>query len=523
MRSRTLLTLALLATMSHSARAADQAARARRPGNEPWSDGPTLAVKAGYGEGKRKSAANLLSKALLRLRALEWGQGRSIPIVDDMLNFLRGSNGRPGYVHELWEKRAQLRGHVAASRRQLHRDADASRGRLTHALADAGFVGQDRLRLAELLVWRNLAYNSSTLAHGSVAPGGAEDEATEARARAGLENAVLASFRLSRRLEEAVAHNDPSRFLHLSDTIDIHGAELAAFPEKEPGKFRRTNFTWPRNSFGVDWWRIHGSNGEAAQFQRMLEQPRGKVRPLDWFRRRPLNFSARALYWIHNVHPYRDGNGRNEVLMSWPLARAAGFPLPPQYDSASGAFKAAATKWGGTPLDLHDLLARGALASERFFHTLRPLIAGTRFVSLHTQKGLVAGVVANRGGRNERSLLVMFPVTHAADPDPELTDEAKAGRLTMTGGSFDPGQITIEYAINGRHNTWQRVRPQAVQSWDARYPWWSTAEPIFKIELPYGYDYINLRIQDPGGQPLGAPDYYLKITGQRDLMAELEH
>ncbi|HJZ84179.1 MAG TPA: Fic family protein [Polyangia bacterium] len=512
---RGLLALAVGLAVAATARAADRAARVARPSGAAWSDGPTLYLKQQVAAGMGQDNS-LPRREKLRLRALDWGSGETIPINQDLRNYLAGHGNQQGALAELWAARRAASGtsRAMAERRQLLVQAHESRQRVQSALRTLGFESADQDRLAELMVWRNLAYGSSTLAHGSTAPGGPANEDAQRRARDGLRDAVAKSFVLGDRLAHAAALQDGGQFLHFADMLSLHAEAAKGFPDKEPGQVRWVNFEWPFNSFGVDYPRLHGRDGEIARFERFLRSgsstgPKG--RPVSAFTRQPLQVMARSLYWLHNIHPFRDGNGRTEVLTGWALARGAGYPLPIEYDQASGDFRLAATKWGGTALDLRDFLARGALASERFLNALRPLLEDRRVLSVHTDQGAVGTVVARRSGSGERSLLVMLPVTHALANDSELSAEVKRGRAVLTGGSFDPEQITIEFAVDGKHGQWRTLRPAAIHDWDARYPWWSTAEPVFQIDLPFGYQFVNFRVLGPGGQNLGADDYYMDL------------
>ena len=284
-----------------------------------------------------------------------------------------------------------------------------------------------------------------------------------------------------------------------------------------PGQVRTVNFTWPVNSFGTDKAALPG---QVARFQKFLEPAKGGkgYNRSKAFARNPLRFMSTTLYWMHNVHAFRDGNGRTEQLMNWSMAKAAGFPLPLDYDQASGKFKLAATMWGGSQRDLHSFIAKGALGTERFVRKLMPQMAGQKIVSNHTDHGAVGMVTAGKGQRN---LVVMMPVTHARTMDSDLLSEQGKNRVVHTGSSFDPKKVTIQIAINGRHNKWQTIKPAAVNRWNQRYPWWTTVEPMFKVPLPKDAQFVNFRVMGPDGKQISTADYYMNLQGYSNINSRI--
>ena len=511
-------TLLVLLATAPGARA-DRASRLQRPGVESCSDGPTLLWKHKVSTAGPNGAPQLYRQSKLRLKALQWGESATITVNDDLKNYLTGANGTTGLSTGALE---QLRQRVAASGarpaalqapgKRLFSVALSSRERLSGLLSRQGIEGQQRNLLAEMMVWRNLAYHSATLAHGSFGPDDPGDGALQEKARDGLDAAVAASFTLGRRISQGGQGQ-----LRWQDITHLQGTAIKDFPEKEPGQVRNVNFTWPVNSFGVHHPTLHGADGQVARFTKFLEAGGGERSKA--LGKNPLGFMARTLYWVHNIHPFRDGNGRTEVLLGWSLARAAGYPLPLDYDQSSGAFKLAATKWGGTRSDLRGFLAQGALGTERFARKLLPLLRGGKIVSSHTDHGAVGMVTSSTAG--QRNLLVMFPVTHARQMDKELQAEQGKNRVVLTGSTFDPASVRIEIAIDGKHNRWQTVTPAAINRWNRRYPWWTTVEPIYKVALPAGASYVNFRVIGADGQKVGAEDYYLNLRGYQNINSRI--
>jgi hypothetical protein len=354
-----------------------------------------------------------------------------------------------------------------------------------------------------MMVWRGLAYNSSTLAHGSFGPGEPGNVELQNKARTGLVAAVRESFKLGERLGEAVRRKS-GRFIRWDDLRSLQATALKELPIKEPGEVRHFNFAAPINSFGVHYPRLHGDSGEVHQMWLKLEQPNAKSAA-----ERPLTFMARTLYWLHNVHPFGDGNGRTEVLSGWSMARATGFPLPLEFDQGAGRFKLAASKWGGTRTDLKRFIARGALGTERFVKTLLPVLGRDRIESSHTDHGAVSMVTRSPEGK--RHLVVMFPVNHARQPDGELQAEANKNRIVVTGGAFDPKGMQINISIDGKHNPWNKVSPVAVNQWERRYPWWTTVEPIYKVRLPDNANFVDFQVLGPGGRRVGPDNFYINL------------
>ena len=501
------------------AQARDRAPRALRPANESWSDGPTLYLKHKIRTTRAKNPAVPYFHAKAKLRAMKWGQKAGITINEDAFNFLNGANGKAGAVAELRSQKGQ---HSAASVSRkfgkLTKAAMTSRTRVGTILSKNGFVGAQQNMLAEMMVWRGLAYNSSTLAHGSFGPKDAGNAELQQKAERGLNNAIVASFKLGARLQTAVAKKDKT-FLRWQDIIKLQSTAIKDFPEKEPGQVRKVNFTWPVNSFGVTWENLHGQKGQVARFQKFLEP--AKNNRSTGFAKNPLRFMSTTLYWLHNVHAFRDGNGRTEVLANWSMAKAAGFPLPLDYDQGSGKFKLTATKWGGTMRNMHTFVAQGALGTERFVRKLMPHLAGHKIVSNHTDHGAVGMVTAQSKGAGQRNLMIMLPVTHARKMDAELKSEQGKNRVVHTGSSFDPSKVTIQIAVNGRHNEWKTVKPAAVNQWNRRYPWWTTVEPMYKVPLPQGANFVNFRVMGPDGKQISTADYYMDLQKYQNINSRI--
>lgn len=498
--------------------APDFAPKVTRPTHESWSDGPTLLLKHRILNAKPQTQAQRYREARLRLKAIEWGQRSTITTVEDVRNFLAGAEGKQGAIAELKARLGANPKPVAVVSPKLIKAATTSRERVSNLLRTSGVDAAGQSMLAEMMVWRGLAYNSSTLAHGSFGPKDAGNEELQLKAKLGLERAIARSFSLGERLQRAA--NDPRASLSWNDVKELQAEAVREFPEKEPGKVREVNFTWPVNSFGVHWENLHGEKGQVAKFEQRLAKSagRGGQTPLV---RNPIGVMARTLYWLHNVHPFRDGNGRTEVLLAWSMARGAGYPLPLEFDSLSGEFKLAATKWGGAPSDLRSFLAKGALGTERFVRKLLPVLDGGKLVSTHSDHGAVGSVVAPRSGRGDRSLVVMFPVTFAKTLDPELESEAGKNRVVMTGDRFDPKGVKIQIAIDGKHNAWQTIEPAAVNHWTERYPWWKTVEPIYKVKLPANASYVNFRVVDGSGRAVSNIDFYMNLRDYRNLGSRL--
>jgi hypothetical protein len=480
---------------------------ADRPTNEHWSDGPTLYWKHKVATGSDPRAIYRHSR--LRLKALKWGTNMTIPTFSDMKNYLEGFGGTSGALAQLKQRMTSstaTRGTVQRRLVQHQRAALASKDRVAALLGERGITGEQCNRLAEMMVWRGLAYNSSTLAHGSFGPEDTANYALQRKARDGLDAAIGESFKLGRRLKAAVAGD--GRFLRWDDIRNLQGIAIKDFPDKEPGQVRSLNFAWPMNSFGVHYPRLHGDDGEVHKLWARLEKNKAKV-----FAKNPLSFMGRTLYWLHNVHPFRDGNGRTQVLLNWSMAQAAGFPLPLEYDQASGRFKLAATKWGGARSDLTRFIAMGAIGTERFVKKLLPVLGkGAQIESSHTNRGAVSMVTRSSDG--QRHLLVMVPVTHAKAMDPELAAEQKKNRVVLTGATFDPQKLRLKVAVGGKQNPWQDVAPAAVHTWDTRYPWWTTVEPIFKVALPKDAAFVDFHVAGPDNRRAGPENFYMNLRDQ---------
>jgi len=496
---------AIALLLCSAAKAEDSAPRAARPVG--GSDGPTLYWQHKVASQGPQSPKEMLRRSRLRLKALQWGENKTIPINQELRQTLAGAVVELGRLTS-----SSSKGSYYTRTRDLKREALASKDRVHTLLTRAGITTDDqRSRLAEMMVWRGLAYNSSTLAHGSFGPQDGGNQELQQKARDGLSASIGHSFKLGRRLHGAVTRRN-GRFLRWDDIRELQAIAIKDFPEKEPGEVRHVNFAWPMNSFGVHHPRLHGNGGEVHKLWAQLERDRGGA-----FAQSPLTFMGRTLYWLHNIHPFRDGNGRTEVLLNWTLAQAAGFPLPLEYDQGSGKFKLAATKWGGTRNDLTRFVARGALGTERFVKALLPVLGGDRIVSSHTDHGAVSMVTRSRTGREH--LVVMFPVTHARSSDADLRSEQNRNRLVVCGERFDPSRIKVRVAIDGKHNPWQTVSATAVHKWDQRYPWWSTAEPMFKIPLPRGAALADFHVLGPDGQRVGPENFYMNLRDYQDIGA----
>jgi hypothetical protein len=436
----------------------------------------------------------------VRLKAFNWAENKTIPTFAPLREKIGG-----GLLSEMKTKAASSTQRSAYGRgtRKLTQAALASRERVARLLDESGIRGQQQNRLAEMMVWRGLAYNSSTLAHGSFGPKEPGNVELQGKARNGLVAAVRASFKLGQRLGEAVKQKS-GRFIRWDDIKDLQAVALKELPIKNPGEVRHFNFAWPVNTFGVHHPRLHGDSGEVHQMWAKLEKPNARSAA-----ERPLTFMARTLYWLHNIHPFTDGNGRTEVLSNWSMARATGFPLPLEYDQGSGRFKLAASKWGGTRTDLKRFIARGALGTERFVKALLPVLGRDKIESSHTDHGAVSMVTRSQDGK--RHLVVMFPVNHARQSDKELSTEASKNRIAFTGTTFDPRSVQINVTVDGKHNPWKKVSPVAVHKWDKRYPWWTTVEPIYKVPLPDTAKFVDFHVVGPGGQRVGPGNFYMNL------------
>ncbi len=510
-----ILVLALVAFAS-SALAQNRGPRMARPTADHWSDGPTLLLKHKVATSRAKNPANAYVRTRARLRAMNWGKNKAaINVNDDMYNSLNGFGTQAGMVKELKAHKGQHKPTVHRRHGKLIKAAHTSRDRVAKLLKQHGVTGEQQNMLAEMMVWRGLAYNSSTLAHGSFGPKDTGNADLQLKAFNGLNAAIASSFKLGTRLQQAVKAKSKT-FVSWKDITHLQSVAIKAFPEKEPGKVRTVNFTWPVNSFGTDKAALPG---QVARFQKFLEPTNGKgYNRSKAFSKNPLRFMSTTLYWLHNVHAFRDGNGRTEQLMNWSMAKAAGFPLPLDYDQASGRFKLAATMWGGTQRDLQSFIAKGALGTERFARKLMPHLAGQKIVSNHTDHGAVGMVTAGKGQRN---LMVMLPVTHARKMDSDLLSEQGKNRVVHTGSSFDPKKVTIQIAINGRHNNWQTIKPAAVNHWNNRYPWWKTVEPMFKVALPKGAQFVNFRVMGPDGKQISTADYYMNLQNYSNINSRI--
>ncbi len=511
------LVLVLSLVMASSALAQNRTTRMARPSGDHWSDGPTLLLKHKVARSRAKNPANAYVHARARLRAMNWGKNRAaINVHEDMYNFLNGHGASKGAVQELKAQKGQHKPTTHRRFGKLVKAAHGSRDRVAKLLKSHGISGDQQNLLAEMMVWRGLAYNSSTLAHGSFGPKDKGDGDLQQKAFEGLNNAIASSFKLGNKLQRQVKAKSHT-FVSWKDITNLQSVAIKAFPEKEPGKVRTVNFTWPVNSFGTDKAALPG---QVNRFQKFLE---GKTVGKGYnrskaFSRNPLRFMSTTLYWLHNVHAFRDGNGRTEQLMNWSMAKGAGFPLPLDYDQASGNFKLAATKWGGNQRDLQSFIAKGALGAERFARKLVPHLKGQKIVSNHTDHGAVGMVTAGNGQRN---LMVMLPVTHARKMDADLQAEQGKNRVVHTGKSFDPSRVTIQIAINGRHNAWKTVKPAAVNSWNNRYPWWKTVEPMFKVPLPKDAQFVNFRVMGPDGKQISTADYYMNLQNYNNINSRI--
>ncbi len=491
-------------------------ARGARP--EPgWSTGPKLQLEQKINVVPEKDAPELLLREKARLRSENLGERRGIRGDDDLRNYLQGHGGDPGAIGRLAERgkgkpvdgRALPKAINAAN--QSARDA---RVRIESLLKQEHVDGDQLRSLQEIMVWRSLAYNSSTLAHGSFGPKDGPNEVIAKAARDGLLAAIDRSFSVGDRLAESVKSQDKSKFLKLDDFKDLHWDTVRFLPDGMVQKEREVR-TWSFGSgFGVAG--SENNRGIVSPMNPSLQEARQKrglpatesvldsrirasqnlldrlTDSKDWSKtvsENPLLLIGASEYALHNEHWFRDGNGRTESLATLPLSRAAGFPLPIEYDQLSGDFRLAAQKWGGTRLDMYEFLAKGAQATERFAKAALSVIGGDKIVSTLTDRGTVASVLEAKGG--ERSLMVMMPVTHAhgaegdiakvAEKDAELKELIERDRIVTAGGAFEPKKLKLELSVNGRENQWQRVDARAVNQFASRYDWWSTAEPIFKV------------------------------------------
>jgi hypothetical protein len=540
MRSLAFAGLVVVSTLAPRA----QAAKAR-PAS--ISTGPKLALEHQIDAADEAQLPSLLRREEARLRSMRRGEARGIRPDGDLRNYLTGYNGLPGAIQKLREKVGdRARPTAAEERARWNEIARGARDRMNALLAGAGLNSHEVASVAELMVWRGLSYNSSTLAHGSFGPGWGGNVDLQAAARQGLLAAVDQSFRLSERLKDAVEHEDRARFFRAQDVHDLHAANLSRFPadlpQIEPGRVRDWTFG---SGFGVAAARNNRGivvpasvrdrgNGSVLEWRvrmadRLLQRLTSRPGWAQSIKEQPLFLLGATEYALHNEHWYRDGNGRSESLLNYPLARAAGFPVPLEYDQHSGAFRLAVQRWGGTRHDLYEFLAQGALAAERFLGTLLPVMGRGRIVSTQAERGTVASVVKEPGG--ERSLLVMVPITHAQGPDgdlerarvadPELAELMGRGRLVSTGPDIDPRQFKVQVAVNGRENAWVDVQPTTVHEWPERYPWWRTAEPIYKVQLPADARFVNFRIHGPAGAALHEGDYYVNLEAHADINQRL--
>jgi hypothetical protein len=497
------------------------AARTPRPTRDGWSDGPTLYIKHKISTASPRKLQRIHRSSKLRLKVLDIGTKATISTAQDLRNYLGGHGSDRGAIAEM---QARLAGTQTTTARKgsgrLYKVALSSRERVRGLLERHGVTKDERNLLAEMMVWRNLAYNSSTLAHGSFGPKDTGNAELQTKARDGLNAAISESFKLGSRLERSV-QTRRGDFLRWHDIARLQGAAIKDFQEKEPGQVRSVNFSWPVNSFGVDWQLLHGNAGLVGKFGRHLEKQGAASQRNGRYAKNPLKLMTRTLYWLHNVHAFRDGNGRAEVLVGWSMAKAGGFPLPLHFDQAAGDFKLAATKWGGTRSDLQRFVARGAVRTEAFARKLLPLLGQSKIVSSHTDHGAVAAVTAPRKGGGSRNLVVMFPVTHAKQMDAELAAEQGKNRVVLTGERFDPGKVRIQIAVNGKHNQWKTVTPSAVNRWDKRYPWWTTVEPIYKVQLPGNANFVNFRVIDGKGNRIGPKDYYMNLQDYQNINSRI--
>jgi hypothetical protein len=491
----------------------------QRPAGDVWSDGPTQLLKYQVRKAlssPTRSTSKWCSLAKTRLESLRWGDQMTIPTVDDVKNYLAGCNGTQGAIKDLEQKLAGQPA-VTPSRERLTKVALGSRQRLQALFTTHGLDASQQNLLADLMIGRTLAYNSNTLSHGSTSPTAGAQKDVQDLARKGLDNAVATAFSLGKRISEGLTSNDSTKAWGWTDMQKLHVATTTGFNltlstgAGFQGNPRDWNFGWPKNTFGVDWQKLHydaqgrSGRGIVHEFYTQLETDRGQSQhPLST---KPLSFIAKNMYWIHNIHPFCDGNGRTEMLTGWTLAKGAGFPLPFELDMSSGEFKLAATKWGGSVADTEQLLSKGAIKAEVFAKRLLPLFGGAKIVSNHVDQGAVATVVSKD---QQRTAMVMFPVTFAKAMDAELKAEKDKNRVVLTGERFDPMQIKIK--VGG-----QVIAPTLVHRWDARYPWWSTVEPIYKVPLAQGATKLAFEVLGPDGSRLTPVSYKMNLQDYSDI------
>jgi hypothetical protein len=60
-----------------------------------------------------------------------------------------------------------------------------------------------------------------------------------------------------------------------------------------------------------------------------------------------------------------------------------------------------------------------------------------------------------------------------------------------------------------------------VHPWPERYPWWRTAEPIFKLRLPADARFVNFRVHGPEGAAIHGGDYYVNLEAHAGIVARL--